>query len=134
MTAGSQYFRVPGSFLSYVKFYILCEHLCAHKTGSVSFRLSRRTVVDEYGEGPPEVSRGAGIGILRRGERERFSFRPLIVANHEIMSHIYSPGTVFIYLFIYPQRAFIQTNHSTRPPFHLPFYQPNPSCQVLRVP
>jgi hypothetical protein len=42
-------------------------------TTPVTFRLNRRTVVDEYGAGPPEVRRGADRGVLRRGGKRDFS-------------------------------------------------------------
>ena len=35
--------------------------------------ITRRTVVDEYGAGPPEVARGSDRGVLRRGGKRDFS-------------------------------------------------------------
>ena len=35
--------------------------------------ITRRTVVDEYGAGPPEVARGSVRGVLRRGGKRDFS-------------------------------------------------------------
>ena len=37
------------------------------------FSLSRRTVVDEYGAGPPEKACGSDRGVLRRGGKRDFS-------------------------------------------------------------
>ena len=35
--------------------------------------ITRRTVVDEYGAGPPEVARDSDRGVLRRGGKRDFS-------------------------------------------------------------
>ena len=35
--------------------------------------ITRRTVVDEYGAGLPEVARGSDRGVLRRGGKRDFS-------------------------------------------------------------
>ena len=35
--------------------------------------ITRRTVVDEYSAGPPEVARGSDRGVLRRGGKRDFS-------------------------------------------------------------
>ena len=35
--------------------------------------ITRRTVVDEYGAGPPEVARESYRGVLRRGGKRDFS-------------------------------------------------------------
>jgi len=43
------------------------------KIGSIDFRLNRRTVVYEYGAGPPEVRRDSEPGVLRRGRKRDFS-------------------------------------------------------------
>ena len=43
------------------------------KIGSNDFRLNRRTVVDGYGAGPPEVRRVFIVGVLRRGGKRDFS-------------------------------------------------------------
>ena len=40
-----------------------CMVLSNVSTTPVTFRLNRRTVVDEYGAGPPEVRRGADVGV-----------------------------------------------------------------------
>ena len=43
------------------------------KNGSIDFRLNRRTVVYEYGAGPPEVRWDSEPGVLRRGRKRDFS-------------------------------------------------------------
>ena len=43
------------------------------KIGSVTFRLNRTSVGDEYGAGPPEVRRGSHGQISRTGRKRDFS-------------------------------------------------------------
>ena len=43
------------------------------QNGSYDPPITRRTVVDEYGAGPPEVRRVFIVGVLRRGGKRDFS-------------------------------------------------------------
>ena len=60
--------------LSFVRAHATWSRLhSVRKNGTYDPPITRRTVVDEYGAGQPEVRRVAYRGVLRRGGKRDFS-------------------------------------------------------------